>query len=166
VTDQATERVRRNPYAGLPTTTKRRTGPYVTRRCGDPPPAELLHGIEQFNRGEFFEQHETLEGLWRTERDDVRYLYQGILLVGVGCYHLLRGNRRGATAKLQAGIAMLEWFRPVCQGVAVDELIAAAQRLLDAVGALGPDGPAEVDRSLLPRVRLVGAPARPAPNPS
>jgi hypothetical protein len=27
--------------------------------CDQPPPPELLEGIAQFNRGEFFEQHET-----------------------------------------------------------------------------------------------------------
>ena len=30
-----------------------------------------------------FEQHETLELLWRAERRDIRYLYQGILQIGV-----------------------------------------------------------------------------------
>src|SRR5213083_1208432 len=47
--------------------------------CDEPPPALLLEGIAQFNRGEFFEQHETLEVLWRAETRDIRYLYQGIL---------------------------------------------------------------------------------------
>ncbi len=42
--------------------------------CDDPPPPQLVEGIAQFNRGEFFEQHETLELLWRAERRDIRYL--------------------------------------------------------------------------------------------
>ena len=29
--------------------------------CAEPPPPQLIEGIAQFNRGEFFEQHETLE---------------------------------------------------------------------------------------------------------
>ena len=86
---------------------KRRTGPYHTARCGEAPPAELLKGIHEFNDGEFFEQHETLELLWRAETDDVRYLYQGILQVGVGFYHLQNGNYHGAVTKLGTGIAML-----------------------------------------------------------
>src|SRR5680860_1792203 len=56
-------------------------------RCGDPPPPRLRRGIEQFNRGEFFEQHETLELEWLEERDPVRYLYQGILQIGIGFEH-------------------------------------------------------------------------------
>lgn len=36
------------------------------------PPPLLLEGIAQFNRGEYFEQHETLEILWRAEARPVR----------------------------------------------------------------------------------------------
>jgi len=32
----------------------------------------LLEGIAQFNRGEYFKQHETLEILWRAEARPVR----------------------------------------------------------------------------------------------
>ena len=43
-------------------------------RCSEAPPARLRRGIEQFNRGEFYEQHETLEEEWLAELDPVRYL--------------------------------------------------------------------------------------------
>ena len=51
-----------------------------------------LDGIEEFNRGEFYECHEYLEEAWMQEPRRVRFLYQGILQVGVGFYHLGRGN--------------------------------------------------------------------------
>jgi predicted metal-dependent hydrolase len=133
---------------------RNRYGPFHTDLCPLPPPDLLRQGIEQFNHGEFFEQHETIELLWRAEPDDVRYLYQGILLVGVGLYHLRRGNYRGAIAKLETGVRLLQWFRPVCQGVAVDALIADADRARDAIFALGPDNLAAFDPSLTPRVHL------------
>lgn len=133
-----------------------RYGPFHTDRCDWPPPDLLIRGIEQFNRGEFFEQHETLELLWRAERDDVRYLYQGILLVGVGMYHLFRrANYHGAVVKLETGVRLLQWFRPICQGVDVDSLIADATRAREAIIALGPDRLAEFDPALTPKVRLV-----------
>ena len=131
-----------------------RYGPFHTKRCGLPPPDLLRHGIEQINRGEYFEQHETLEILWRAEQDDVRYLYQGILLVGVGMYHLRRGNDRGAVAKLATGVRLLQWFRPVCQGVDVDALIADADRAREAIVALGRANLASFDPALTPRVHL------------
>jgi len=135
---------------------KSRYGPFQTNRCDLPPPDSLLRGIEEFNRGEFFEQHETLEMLWRAETDDVRYLYQGILLVGVGMYHLFaRANFHGAVVKLETGVRLLEWFRPTCQGVEVDTLIADANRAREAIVALGPARLAEFDPALTPKVRLV-----------
>ena len=72
----------------------KKTTPRRTARCDDAPPDALLHGIEEFNRQEFFEQHETIEAIWIHEADEVRYLYQGILQVGVGFHHWRRGNWR------------------------------------------------------------------------
>lgn len=132
-------------------------GPFHTDLGQLPPPELLRVGVAQFNRGEYFAQHETLETLWRAERDDVRYLYQGILLVGVGMYHLVeRGNYHGAVSKLETGPRLLRWFRPTCQGIDVDALIAAAERVRDAIVALGPTRLAELDPTLWPRVRWVG----------
>lgn len=130
-------------------------GPFHTERGALPPPDLLRVGVDQLNRGEYFEQHETLEILWRAETDDVRYLYQGILLIGVGMFHLTRrANYRGAIAKLDTGLRLLQWFRPTCQGVDVDALIASASRARAAIVALGPARLAEFDPSLAPRVTL------------
>lgn len=131
-----------------------RYGPFVTDRCGESPPAELRRGVEQFNRGELFEQHETLEALWRAERDPVRYLYQGILLVGVGMLHLQRGNYHGAVIKLETAVRFLRWFQPTCQGVDVAALIAEANRAREHLTALGPERLREFPPALMPVVRL------------
>ena len=139
---------------------KRMRGPYCTGKCGEAPPPELLAGIVEFNHGRYFEQHEVLELLWRREPDDVRYLYQGILLVGVGCYHLLRGNLVGARIKLDQGVEMLRWFEPKCQGVDVARLVVDAERCLALVRALPPEQSPTFDRSLLPRVYLLDQPPR------
>jgi len=148
----ATLRHNRGDFVGA---SKRRQGPYDASECGGPPPADLLKGIHEFNEGEFFEQHETLETLWRATPTDVRYLYQGILLVGVGFYHLGRDNYHGAQAKLSAGIDMLEWFKPTCQTIDVADLIARTRPCLEQVRALGRERLPEFDRSLIPHVRLL-----------
>ena len=143
----------------------RAQGPYNARRppprdgdliarCSDPPPPELLLGIEQFNRREYFECHETLEALWNREPGTIRVLAKGILQVGVGCYHLLRGNHRGASLKLASGADYLEPFAPRCRRVEVAQLIADARRLHAEVVALGPERLGELDHSLLPIIRL------------
>src|ERR687888_1428127 len=98
--------------------------------CHEPPPALLVEGIAQFNRGEYFEQHETLELLWRAERRDIRYLYQGILQIGVAFHHLRRRNHHGTVYMLTRGAGYLAPFAPACQRVDVAALLAAADRAL------------------------------------
>jgi predicted metal-dependent hydrolase len=110
----------------------------------------FLHGIEQFNHHEYFECHETLEGIWIKERRPIRTLYKGILQVGVGCYHLLRNNYRGAIIKLDSGARYLEPFAPRCLGVDVARLIADARTLHAALTQLGPEHFREVDLRLIP----------------
>ncbi len=122
-------------------------------RCADRPSEEFIRGLEQFNRGEFFEQHETLEDLWIAEKDEVRSLYKGILQIGVGFHHLLdRHNYHGATSKLSSGCRWLQAFQPRCQGVDVTSLIADAQRALAHLQALGPDRLDNFDRRLVAKV--------------
>ena len=123
--------------------------------CDEPPPRLLLTGIAQLNRGEFFEQHETLEELWRTEPREVRGLYQGILQIGVALHQVRRCNHHGAVYMLTRGTAYLRPFAPRCQSVDVDDLLAQAARILAAVERLGPYGLASFDWSLAPRVRLI-----------
>lgn len=134
---------------------KRYDGRYSRARCAESPPAALLAGIEQFNAGHYWEQHETLETLWRLERDDVRYLYQGILLVGVGLHHLTRGNFHGATKKLAHGLVLLRRFEPACQGVDVARLVADAEACLARLRELGPARLAELDRAAPPKIALL-----------
>ncbi len=123
--------------------------------CHEPPPPQLLEGIAQFNRGEYFEQHETLELLWRSERRDVRYLYQGILQVGVAFHHLRRLNHHGTVYMLTRGPRYLTPFAPVCQGVDVAALIEAAGAALRAVERLGKDRLADFDWRLVPSVKMI-----------
>ncbi len=123
--------------------------------CDEPAPAALLEGIEQFNRGEFFEQHETLELLWRAERRNVRYLYQGILQIGVAFHHLRRLNHHGTVYMLTRGPGYLAPFRPRCQGVDVQALLDDAARALREVQRLGPNRLREFDQRLIPKVRLL-----------
>ena len=124
--------------------------------CDEPPPPQLLEGIAQFNNGEYFEQHETLEILWRAEPRPVRRLYQGILQIGVAFHHVRRRNYHGALYMLTRGPAYLEPFLPVCQGVDVADLHAGALRARLSIEALGRTRLSAFDWTLAPRVRLIG----------
>lgn len=118
-------------------------------------PPLLRAGIAEFNAGEYFACHETLEALWKAERGPRRALYQGILQLAVALYHLQRGNYRGTLVLLARARANLAPFAPVCAGVDVAGLLAAAEAIEQAVRALGPARLGEFDRALIPRVRLV-----------
>jgi predicted metal-dependent hydrolase len=130
--------------------------------CAEPPPGLLLEGIGLFNRGEFYEQHELLETLWRAEPRPVRRLYQGILQIGVAFHHLRRCNHHGAVHMLTRGQMYLRPFAPSCQGVDVERLLSDAARALAEVERLGPARLDAFDWSLVPKVLLVGN-ARPSP---
>src|SRR5215217_7661084 len=116
--------------------------------CEEPPPPALVEGIAQFNRGEFFEQHETLELLWRAEHRDIRYLYQGILQIGVAFHHLRRLNHHGTVYMLTRGPRYLAPFTPRCQGVDVGALLRDAALALREVERLGPRRLDQFDWSL------------------
>jgi predicted metal-dependent hydrolase len=134
----------------------------MSNACAEAPPSQLLEGIAQFNRGEFFEQHETLELLWRAEPRPIRRLYQGILQIGVAFYHLRRRNYHGTVYMLTRGSMYLRPFAPVCQTVDVRSLLDAAARADRLVEELGPARLHQFDWTLVPRVRFVGPDGRSA----
>lgn len=130
----------------------------MTDPCREPPPPLLRRGIDQFNAGAFFDQHETLEDLWRAETRTVRRLYQGILQIGVAMHHLRRGNHHGVVTMLARGADHLRPFAPVCQAVDVADLIAGAARVRRAVDRLGPHRLDAFDWSLAPTVKWAADP--------
>jgi uncharacterized protein len=103
----------------------------------EPPPPALRTGIAQFNAGEYWECHETLEMLWRAEARPVRDLYQGILQIGVAFHHLRHDNLTGALKMLRRGLPRLRDLPEVCQGVCVAELVRTAHMIHDRLAGAG-----------------------------
>ena len=128
--------------------------------CAAPSPPELVLAIREFNAGEFFQQHETLELLWRATPGEIRHLYEGILQVGVGMHHLFKNhNFHGAVVKLDHGIQLLSAFPDVCHGVDVARLRRDAASARAVLLGLGPDGMARFPQDLTPSVHLTGEPS-------
>jgi uncharacterized protein len=79
---------------------------------GDVPPPRLVEeerrafaqGVDEFNRGYFFECHDTLEDMWTGLRGPARDFFQGLIQVSVAFYHLDNGNRAGASSMLQRAL--------------------------------------------------------------
>jgi predicted metal-dependent hydrolase len=122
-------------------------------RCRDRVTPEMVHAFEQFNRGEYWHQHETLETVWRAEQDEsIRNFYKGILQVGVGFHHITRRNYRGAVKVLARGINYLRAYAPRCMGVDIQRLIDESTHVLEQVHAFGPDRIDEIKIAELPKV--------------
>jgi len=102
----------------------------------------LALAVEQFNRGDYYDCHDTLEALWRDERAPLRDLYKGILQIAVGLYHESRGNRRGALRLLDSGAALCAPFAPAALGLdlaaLLDTVHACRARLNDDPSPLTP----------------------------
>ncbi len=125
----------------------------VNTRCLDHPTPQMIHAFEQFNHGEYWHQHETLENIWRAEQDEsIRNFYKGVLQVGVGFHHITRRNYPGVIKVLTRGIRYLEPYRPCCMGVDVQRLIEEASAVLEQVKLAGPDRIDEIKIAELPRV--------------
>ncbi len=104
------------------------------------PPEDLRLAIEEFNRGEYWRCHETLERVWLAEGYPVRLFYHGLIKAAVGLLHLERHNRQGAMAKLRDAEYSLVPFLPGFMGVNVEQLrrdIAERLAYLQADGRVG-----------------------------
>lgn len=85
---------------------------------------DFLRGIEEFNRRDFFECHDTWEHIWQeTTGADKRFL-QGIIHAAVGLYHFSNGRWKGARSQLEKCTTKLATYLPTYRGINVERLIA------------------------------------------
>ena len=131
------------------------TGEEEPWSCDETPPELFYVGLEEFNKGAYFEQHETLEEIWQLDPRPIRRLYQGILKIGVGFLKLRLGNYRGTVNHINGGIAYLRRFEDGCLGVDTARLMREAAAVRDKVIELGPERMGEVDLGTLPEVHFV-----------
>lgn len=84
--------------------------------------AIFRRGVEQFNRGEFFDAHETWEMLWlhATGRDKI--FLQATIQIAAAFHHWACGNRSGTLSLLRRGAEKLAGLPHSYWGVRVDKL--------------------------------------------
>lgn len=92
-------------------------------------PPDAIKGLEMFNSGRYFEAHEELERAWRAEKGPIRDLYRGILQVGVGYYHIRRGNYRGALKMFKRCRQWLDLYPDECCGINLKQLRLDYERI-------------------------------------
>ncbi|MEH1781894.1 MAG: DUF309 domain-containing protein [Nostoc sp.] len=102
-------------------------------------PQEFWQGVEQFNSGQFYACHDTLEALWIEAGEPEKTFYQGILQIAVALYHLENRNWRGAVILLGEGSNRLRRYPSSYSGVDVDELLSQSAVLLTTLQQIGQD---------------------------
>lgn len=123
------------------------------QRCRDEPPTLLIDGIALFNQGDYYECHEVIEHAWNEEPASVRIMFQGILQIGVACYHIQRKNWRGAMKLLGRGIPKIQRFSPSCMGINLANLLTDSEAMREELLRLGPEWQGEFDQHLLPTIK-------------
>jgi tetratricopeptide (TPR) repeat protein len=126
--------------------------------CRQPLSSLALHGLELFNRGEYFEAHEALEKAWNEDDTPGRELYRAILQVAVAYLQIERGNYNGA---MKMFLRLRQWIDPLpdtCRGVDVGRLRSDARRAYEMLLALGRPRIAEFDRNLFRPVVYTASP--------
>ena len=114
----------------------------IEKTCEDELPHLAKRGLEEFNRGEYFKAHDSLELAWMEDQSAGRDLYQAILQVAVAYYQIERGNYNGAAKMF---LRMRKWFNPLpdsCRGINIRQLkldVEAAHAELITLGADGID---------------------------
>lgn len=99
----------------------------------------LWQGIDQFNQGEFYACHDTLEAIWMVSTTPEKPFFQGILQLSVALYHLGNHNWRGAVILLGEGIRRLEPFEPNYLDVNVSDLLDRTSLWLETLQQSGPE---------------------------
>ena len=125
--------------------------------CASSPSGEILRAYGEFNRGDWYDCHETLEDLWIGSEDEPRWFYQGMLQIAVALHHWQNGNYGGSVSLLLSGVDYLRRVSPVCQRIEVATLVAEAERFREKLVGLGPERMAELPRELIPKMRLAAA---------
>lgn len=121
-------------------------------------PTEFWLGVEQFNQGDFYACHDTLEAIWIEAPTFEKKFYQGILQVSVALYHLGNRNWRGAVILLGEGLNRLRDYQPDYGGIDVQRFSADAADLLSELQTLGAEN---VDRIVLNQASDQATPSEP-----
>lgn len=83
---------------------------------------KFLKGIDEFNKLDFFDCHDTLEEVWDEVVGNDRKFYQGLIHVAVGFYHLTNENPKGSLSQFEKALAKLSPYGNSHLGVELAEL--------------------------------------------
>ena len=95
-----------------------------------------------------------LEDLWHEEQRPIRAVYQGVLQIGVGIYHMERGNYKGALRLINGGAELIEPHGEECLDLCLGQLRRDALKLAQELERLGPDKMDALDEKFIMQIEL------------
>ena len=113
----------------------------------------LKKGIQEFNDGDYFECHETLEDIWMIEVGPDRPFYQGLLQLSVGCFHLLNRNYVGAESQWSKAYTKLKDFGGQHLGVELKSLLEQILRCQEMLAMVQRGHKRKFDFSIIPHIQ-------------
>lgn len=122
--------------------------------CDEPLPPLAVEGVQKFNAGEYYKQHDLFEEQWVHTDGPVRDLYRAVLQVGVAYFQIERGNYRGALKMLQRSVQWLAMLPDVCQGIDVAQLRRDSYAVRAELERLGANRLDEFDHALLKPIQM------------
>jgi uncharacterized protein len=125
-------------------------------------PEEFWQGVREFNHGQFYACHDTLEALWIEAQEPEKTFYQGILQIAVACYHLGNCNWRGAVILLGEGTRRLSSYELDYGGIDVGLFLDSSYAFLKTLHEVG-DGAIEPWVSWMQSIET--SPLLPPPKP-
>jgi predicted metal-dependent hydrolase len=95
-------------------------------------------GVDEFNRGFYFECHDTLEELWSGLRGPARDFFQGLIQVSVAFYHLGNDNPAGARSMARRALKRFQAYPDRYYGFDLAAQRSGLERMLEAIEAEEP----------------------------
>jgi hypothetical protein len=126
------------------------------RACQEALSDSALIGLQEFNRGRYFEAHEYLEDAWNEDANVGRNLYRAVLQVAVAYLQIERGNYVGAVKMI---LRSRQWFAPlpdICRGINVAQLQNDAENVYNILTSTEPGEISDFDMTLLKPVQMIG----------
>jgi predicted metal-dependent hydrolase len=115
----------------------------------------MVLGVEQFNRLEFMEAHDSWEHVWMTKPGDDAVFAQGLIQLAAAYLHIKRGTSPGGTLRLfDSALRKLSPYAPRYCGVERSTVIAAAERHRES---LRREGRVRLAENEFPRFEMIAA---------
>ena len=115
---------------------------------------QFQRGIEEFNKGFYFECHDTLEELWMETVGNDRLFLQGLIQVSVGFYHFGNSNYKGAVSQFMKGLQKLQRYRPGHRGIELEDFMERVGWWLERAEEGLRGGKVLTDHAAMPKLRI------------